>query len=129
MPAAFWAETLGALDCDCLQQLNGALDVISRKPCGVLFYLIQEGRGCGYVGKSRDRQLVQVGASGPLWKAIDGLRALRGSRSFAGPTAPSHTRNGVTHAQWRGFQLTTPPSPDGFGCGWFTVQPRQDHDV
>ena len=42
-----------------MQQLNGALEVISKKPCGVLFYLIQEGRGCGYVGKARDRQLVQ----------------------------------------------------------------------
>ena len=54
------AETLGALDCDCVQQLNGALETIARKACGVLFYLIQEGRGCGYVGKSRDRMLVQV---------------------------------------------------------------------
>lgn len=54
------SETLGSLDCDCIQQLNGALELISQKPCGVLFYLIQEGRGCGYVGKSRDRMLVQV---------------------------------------------------------------------
>jgi 3,4-dihydroxy 2-butanone 4-phosphate synthase/GTP cyclohydrolase II len=53
------AETLGSLDCDCVQQLNGALEVISKKPCGVLFYLIQEGRGCGYVGKSRGCMLVQ----------------------------------------------------------------------
>jgi 3,4-dihydroxy 2-butanone 4-phosphate synthase / GTP cyclohydrolase II len=60
--AYVYPETLGALDCDCVQQLNGALEVIASKPCGVLFYLIQEGRGCGYVGKSRDRQLVQVGA-------------------------------------------------------------------
>lgn len=53
------SETLGSLDCDCVQQLNGALEVISQKPCGILFYLIQEGRGCGYVGKSRDRMMVQ----------------------------------------------------------------------
>lgn len=42
-----------------MQQLHGALEVIANKPCGVLFYLIQEGRGCGYVGKSRGCQLVQ----------------------------------------------------------------------
>ena len=53
------SETLGSLDCDCVQQLNGALEVIKKKKCGILFYLIQEGRGCGYVGKSRACQLVQ----------------------------------------------------------------------
>ena len=52
------SETLGSMDCDCVLQLNGALEQIS-KTNGILFYLIQEGRGCGYVGKSRACMLVQ----------------------------------------------------------------------
>ena len=52
------SETLGSMDCDCVHQLNGALERISKTD-GILFYLIQEGRGCGYVGKSRACMLVQ----------------------------------------------------------------------
>ena len=53
------SETLRSQDCDCVQQLYGAFKKISEKDNGILFYLIQEGRGCGFVGKSRDRMLVQ----------------------------------------------------------------------
>ncbi len=54
------SETLRGCDCDCVQQLEGAFKVISEKGKGILFYLMQEGRGVGYVGKSRDRMLVQA---------------------------------------------------------------------
>jgi 3,4-dihydroxy 2-butanone 4-phosphate synthase / GTP cyclohydrolase II len=54
------SETLRACDCDCVQQLEGAFKVISEKGHGVLFYLMQEGRGSGYVAKARDRMLVQA---------------------------------------------------------------------
>lgn len=54
------SETLGGCDCDCAQQLEGAFKVIAAKGRGILFYLMQEGRGVGYVGKSRDRMLVQA---------------------------------------------------------------------
>jgi 3,4-dihydroxy 2-butanone 4-phosphate synthase / GTP cyclohydrolase II len=54
------SETLRGCDCDCVQQLEGAFKVISEKGNGILFYLMQEGRGVGYVGKSRDRMLVQA---------------------------------------------------------------------
>lgn len=54
------SETLRGCDCDCVQQLEGAFKVISEKGRGILFYLMQEGRGVGYVGKSRDRMLVQA---------------------------------------------------------------------
>jgi 3,4-dihydroxy 2-butanone 4-phosphate synthase / GTP cyclohydrolase II len=54
------SETLQGCDCDCVQQLEGAFKVISEKGNGVLFYLLQEGRGVGYVGKARDRMLVQA---------------------------------------------------------------------
>ena len=54
------SETLGGCDCDCVQQLEGALDAIAREGRGVLFYLLQEGRGAGLVAKARDRMLVQA---------------------------------------------------------------------
>lgn len=53
------SETLRSMDCDCVHQLNGALQKISQTGNGVLFYLIQEGRGCGFVGKSRACMMVQ----------------------------------------------------------------------
>lgn len=53
------SETIGSMDCDCVQQLEGSLKKISTVGNGVLFYLMQEGRGCGYVGKSRACMLVQ----------------------------------------------------------------------
>jgi len=53
------SETLGSQDCDCVLQLNGALKKISEKGHGILFYLIQEGRGCGYIGKARACMLCQ----------------------------------------------------------------------
>ncbi len=54
------SETLRGCDCDCVQQLEGAFATIAKKGSGVLFYLMQEGRGVGYIGKSRDRMLVQA---------------------------------------------------------------------
>ncbi len=54
------SETLRGCDCDCVEQLEGAFKVIAEKGDGVLFYLMQEGRGVGYVGKARDRMLVQA---------------------------------------------------------------------
>ncbi len=52
------SETLGSLDCDCVSQMNGALHKMGQVG-GILFYLLQEGRGCGYVGKSRACMHVQ----------------------------------------------------------------------
>ncbi|MBI2602092.1 MAG: hypothetical protein HYW48_03465 [Deltaproteobacteria bacterium] len=53
------SETLRSMDCDCVHQLEGAMETIAKKGHGILFYLIQEGRGCGYVGKSRACMMVQ----------------------------------------------------------------------
>ena len=53
------SETLHSMDCDCVEQLNGAFKKISEKGNGIFFYLIQEGRGCGYIGKSRACMNVQ----------------------------------------------------------------------
>jgi 3,4-dihydroxy 2-butanone 4-phosphate synthase / GTP cyclohydrolase II len=54
------SEALFACDCDCIQQLEGAFKVIAEKGHGVLFYILQEGRGVGFMGKARDRMLVQA---------------------------------------------------------------------
>ncbi|MEY4701199.1 MAG: hypothetical protein RL326_1386 [Pseudomonadota bacterium] len=52
------SETLNACDCDCVEQLNGALQQIATEGRGVLFYLRQEGRGAGYEAKAIDRMMV-----------------------------------------------------------------------
>jgi GTP cyclohydrolase II len=47
-------------DCDCAEQLDSALATIARAGGGVLFYLMQEGRGAGLTAKARDRMIVQA---------------------------------------------------------------------
>jgi 3,4-dihydroxy 2-butanone 4-phosphate synthase/GTP cyclohydrolase II len=68
------SETLGGCDCDCVQQLEGAMEKISKSGQGVLFYLLQEGRGVGYSAKARDRMLVQ--ASGDTLSTFEAYRIL-----------------------------------------------------
>jgi len=54
------SECLMGRDCDCAEQLDGALATIARAGRGVLFYLMQEGRGAGLTAKARDRMIVQA---------------------------------------------------------------------
>jgi GTP cyclohydrolase II len=54
------SECLLALDCDCAEQLDSALATIARTGRGVVFYLMQEGRGAGLTAKARDRMIVQA---------------------------------------------------------------------
>lgn len=68
------SETLGGCDCDCIQQLEGAMEKIAQSGHGVLFYLLQEGRGVGYSAKARDRMLVQ--ASGDTLSTFDAYKIL-----------------------------------------------------
>ncbi|WPJ96945.1 hypothetical protein SH580_04390 [Coraliomargarita algicola] len=68
------SETLGGCDCDCVQQLEGAMEKIASYGHGVLFYLLQEGRGVGYSAKARDRMLVQ--ASGDTLSTFDAYKTL-----------------------------------------------------
>lgn len=49
--SCFTGDVLGSLRCDCGQQLNAALERISRAPAGVLLYMHQEGRGIGLANK------------------------------------------------------------------------------
>jgi 3,4-dihydroxy 2-butanone 4-phosphate synthase / GTP cyclohydrolase II len=57
------SEAYGACDCDCAEQLDGALGHMAAHGRGVLFYLFQEGRGAGFVAKALDRMLVQASGS------------------------------------------------------------------
>ncbi|MDC0714776.1 GTP cyclohydrolase II [Stigmatella sp. ncwal1] len=58
--ACITSEAFGGCDCDCAEQLHLALERIADAGRGVLFYLMQEGRGAGYAAKARDRMLVQA---------------------------------------------------------------------
>jgi GTP cyclohydrolase II len=54
------SEAFGACDCDCAEQLDAALRHVASVGRGILFYLMQEGRGAGFVAKALDRMLVQA---------------------------------------------------------------------
>lgn len=57
--SCFTSEGLRGLDCDCVAQLEVALAIIGAEGRGVVFYLLQEGRGAGLPNKARDRSIVQ----------------------------------------------------------------------
>ena len=57
------SESFGGCDCDCAGQLDAALEAIARAGRGVVFYLLQEGRGAGFVAKARDRMMVQASSN------------------------------------------------------------------
>jgi GTP cyclohydrolase II len=77
------SEFLGALDCDCAEQLTSALATIADAGRGVLIYLMQEGRGAGLLAKARDRMLVQHhGERITTFEAYDRLGLPRDRRSY-----------------------------------------------
>ena len=94
------SETLRGCDCDCVQQLEGALEVISKRHHGILFYLMQEGRGVGYVAKARDRMLVQ--ASGDRISTFQAYAAMGLKKDYRNYEDVSHVCHllGLTKTKW-----------------------------
>jgi len=68
------SESYGGRDCDCVEQLDLALEAVAKRGRGVVFYLMQEGRGAGFLAKARDRMIVQ--ASGNRTDTFEAYQAM-----------------------------------------------------
>ena len=79
------SEFLGALDCDCAEQLASSLAAIAAAGRGALLYLMQEGRGAGLLAKARDRMMVQAhGERIDTFEAFERMGLPRDRRSYEG---------------------------------------------
>jgi 3,4-dihydroxy 2-butanone 4-phosphate synthase/GTP cyclohydrolase II len=111
------SETLGAMDCDCVEQLNGAFKKISIKG-GVLFYLMQEGRGAGFVSKARGRMIEEADGTTtydayrsmglrPDYREFDGVRAATTYLELAGSDWVLLTNNPLKTQSFKSLGIGT----------------------
>ncbi|MFM7099599.1 MAG: GTP cyclohydrolase [Verrucomicrobiota bacterium] len=101
------SETLRGCDCDCVQQLEGALEVIARLGSGVLFDRMREGRGVGYVAKARDRMLEQ--ASGDRVSTFQAYAAMGLRKDYRNYEDVAHVCQILGLARVRWILLTNNP--------------------
>jgi GTP cyclohydrolase II len=77
------SESYGSRDCDCAEQLDAALAHIAAAGRGIVFYLMQEGRGAGFTAKVRDRMAVQAsGNTLTTFEAYERMGLVRDHRTY-----------------------------------------------
>lgn len=54
-------DVLGSCRCDCGSQLHAAMAEVEKEGCGVIVYLMQEGRGIGFFNKMKAYKLQEQG--------------------------------------------------------------------
>ena len=103
------SECMAGCDCDCAERLDAALASMAAEGRGILFYLMQEGRGAGAWAAARSRMAVQAsgGAMTDIVKLtlyVTDVQAYKANlkaigevyRSYFGKYFPAMTLVGVT---------------------------------